>query len=84
MTCPTMLAGMGEAQQQLKRIFQLIAWVHAELGEPLPQMCVGRILVPLTELAEAERLLRGRRASMTAEVPGGHGRVVISFEAGSI
>lgn len=66
------------------RIFQLIVWMHAELGEPLPQQCLGRIVVPLPQLGAAQHLLRGSRATQRAEVPGGHGTVDVSFVAASI
>jgi hypothetical protein len=51
---------VGHAKLQLKRHFQLIAWMHSELGEPLPQECMGRIVVPLSQLGAAQHLLRRR------------------------
>ena len=78
------VAGMGQAKQQLKRIFQLVAWMHAELGEPQPQECVGSIVVPLQQLGRAQHLLRGSRSEERVEVPRGHGSIIVTFIASSI
>ncbi len=76
-------AGVRHAKKQLKQAFQLIAWMHVELGKPLPEF-VGSIVVPLPELKIAQHLLRGSRAVVQAEVPGGHGTVKVNFVADSV
>lgn len=67
--CPRDGAGVAKATHQLRQAFRAVAWVHAALGAPLPQL-EGRIVVPAHELREAERLLRGARGVLQETVPG--------------
>ena len=73
--------GVTEAKRQLRHAFQVIAWLHMELGVALPEF-VGRIVVPASQLRAAQHLLRGSRALAKVPVPGGSAMVV--FQAGSL
>lgn len=65
---------MGGAKVQLKRIVKLMAWLHAVLGQLLPEF-VGTVVVPRAQEGAARRRLE--RSALLEEVPVPQGRGVV-------
>ena len=77
-------AGVSKAMRQLRHAFRLVAWLHFALGAPLPRL-EGRIVVPHTELREAQRKLHRTSRGVQDSVPGGGGaRFDVSIMADTV
>lgn len=76
--------GVSKAMRQLRHAFRLVAWLHFALGAPLPRL-EGRIVVPHTELREAQRKLHRTSRGVQDSVPGGGGaRFDVSIMADTV
>ena len=64
-------AGVGKAESQLRPVFRLVALLFSVHHVALPRL-EARIVVPHTELREAERKLRRTSGGIEDSVPGGN------------
>ena len=69
---------MGAAKNQLRRIIQLMAWLHAVLQQPVPAF-VGSVVVPRAQRRKALRKL-GHQLEERVAVPQGHGTAHVTWE----
>lgn len=74
------LAGVGTAKQQLQRLIQLMAWLHAVLGQQQPEY-KGTVVVPRAQRRDAQRRLGSVEERLL--VPQGHGTVRVVWELGT-
>lgn len=70
--------------RQLRQAFRLVAWLHSALGAVLPRL-EGRIVVPSSELRDAQRKLRGASGTVQDAVPGEAGpKFTVSIKADTV